>query len=99
MNSKMKLSLLFLLLVGSQAKTVLKQKREVSEIPDRTDSSNESLKNEKIFKEEVFFSAASDSDLSCEQFDPLITGGSYECDTHDEFGKCILNCSTGNFHF
>ena len=76
----MKLSSIFVLLVSSNTEKV---------------STHESTKKEQKFKNEVFFSADGVSDLNCEQFDTMITGGSYECDAFDEFGKCKLNCSTG----
>ena len=36
--------------------------------------------------------------MFCEQFDSSVVGGSWFCDSYDEFGECELNCSTGKFY-
>ena len=33
--------------------------------------------------------------MSCEPVNPLVTGGSMNCDSFEEFGQCELDCSTG----
>ena len=35
--------------------------------------------------------------MTCDDFDPLVPGGSYDCSSHNEFGRCNLTCSTGKF--
>ena len=53
----------------------------------------------KLFKAKAKYKMAPATDSSCEQFDPEVQGGLWNCDTYDESGHCDLNCFTGRLTF
>ena len=52
-----------------------------------------------LFKAKTKYKIIPPTDSSCEQFDPEIQGGFWNCDSYDEFGHCDLSCFTGQQTF
>ena len=106
----MKLYAFFLMIVGSQnIETFVKKRRDVSQVANIKSKKKYNhvlnslgiIQKTSMGKEEIkattFYKVKKDSAMTCKQFDPLVVGGSWDCDSFDEFGVCKLNCSTGKF--